>query len=136
MKVFLDTAGILALMDKDDDFHPQASACWSSLLKEELYTTNYVLVEVIALTQNRLGIKFVPSLVALLQRVEIEWVDNNLHMAGMNRLLLEARRRLSLVDCVSFEFMTREEISSAFTFDRHFEEAGFLQYPPLPQNNE
>jgi predicted nucleic acid-binding protein len=31
----------------------------------------------------------------------------------------------SLVDAVSFELMRREDVTSAFAFDHHFEVAGF-----------
>ncbi|WP_187148469.1 hypothetical protein [Geobacter metallireducens] len=44
-------------------------------------------------------------------------------------LLAVARRKSSLVDCVSFELMRMEGIVSAFTFDRHFKEQGFICVP-------
>lgn len=130
MKVFVDTSALLALMDASDQQHAQASICWHALLKEELHTTNYVLVETIALLQNRLGLTLVQPLLTLLSIVEVGWVSEELHQAGIARLLQEARRRLSLVDCVSFEYMLREQITVAFTFDKHFAEAGFQQYAP------
>ena len=42
---------------------------------------------------------------------------------------MENRRRLSLVDCVSFEFMRRQGISDVLGLDRHFEEAGYRLLP-------
>jgi len=32
---------------------------------------------------------------------------------------------ISLVDCLSFEIMEAQEITYAFTFDKHFEDQGF-----------
>ena len=40
-------------------------------------------------------------------------------------MLTAARRRLSLVDCVSFDVMRRLGLNRVFCFDQHFEEQGF-----------
>ena len=37
-----------------------------------------------------------------------------------------SRRKLSLVDCVSFEVMRRGKLHQVFGFDPHFEEQGFV----------
>lgn len=46
----------------------------------------------------------------------------------MRRLSRENRRRLSLVDCVSLEFMRQHAIEDLLGLDRHFEEAGFALF--------
>jgi uncharacterized protein len=61
--------------------------------------------------------------------LSIEWVSDQLHRRGMGRLLREDRRRLSLVDCVSFEFMGARGLRDVLTLDRHFAEAGFRMLP-------
>jgi predicted nucleic acid-binding protein len=46
--------------------------------------------------------------------------------APTKTLVLESgRRRLSLVDAVSFTAMREEAITTAFAFDQHFREYGF-----------
>ena len=57
--------------------------------------------------------------------LHVEWVDADLHAAGMAALLTAGRRDLSLVDCVSFACMRRLGITRALHFDRHFKEQGF-----------
>jgi len=57
--------------------------------------------------------------------LQVRWVDSTIHNAAMAILLAAARRKLSFVDCVSFELMRMEGITAAFTFDRHFKEQGF-----------
>ena len=56
--------------------------------------------------------------------LSVEWVSDELHRRGMRRLSRENRRRLSLVDCVSLEFMRLHAIEDVLGLDRHFEEAG------------
>lgn len=41
------------------------------------------------------------------------------------RLLLYKAEYISLVDYLSFEIMEAQEITHAFTFDKHFENQGF-----------
>ena len=55
----------------------------------------------------------------------VEDVSQDLHRRGARRLSMENRRLLSLVDCVSFEFMRQQGISDVLGLDRHFEEAGY-----------
>jgi predicted nucleic acid-binding protein len=59
----------------------------------------------------------------------VEWLDAQDHDAGVKAMLIADRRQLSLVDCSSFETMRRLGISTAFTFDRHFAEQGFVCIP-------
>ena len=48
---------------------------------------------------------------------------------GVAALLTAARRRLSLVDCISFEIMRERKIRSVFAFDNHYRDAGFNVIP-------
>lgn len=132
MKVFVDTSGFLAVLDRDELQHQRAADAWAEILRSDklLTTTNYVLVETCALLQSRLGVAavrcFQEDIVPILR---ITWIDANVHAAAMGIMLAAGRKKLSLVDCVSFETMRLEGTSSAFTFDRHFHEQGFLCLP-------
>ena len=126
--IFIDTSAFLAILDADDDFHAEAKAAWKDIVSSGalIFTSNYVLVETCALVQNRLGMKaikvFNEDIVPLLS---IRWADAVIHCAAMGALLAAGRKKLSLVDCVSFEVMRCSAIKCAFTFDRHFKEQGF-----------
>jgi predicted nucleic acid-binding protein len=128
MIIFIDTAAFYALLDRDDSNHRKAKRIWSHVLEVEnvLITSNYVLVESIALMQNRLGMEAVRGFQAnILPLINIEWVDADVHNSGLNALLTSSKRRLSLVDCISFEIMRSSGIKDVFTFDSHFIEQGF-----------
>ena len=93
-------------------------------------TTSYVLIELVALAQNRLGIDSVRDIDgALMPLLQVVWVDAELHGRGLAALLSAGRRRLSLVDCVSFEVMRERGIEICFTIDKHFAEHGFEPIP-------
>lgn len=98
----------------------------------DLWTTSYVVVETAALLQHRLGLSPVRDFAEhVLPMASIEWVSERLHRRGYDRLLREDRRRLSLVDCVSFEFMSARGLRDVLALDDHFGAAGFRLLPPL-----
>lgn len=126
--IFIDTSAFLAVLDADDMFHAGAKKTWGELLLSGalLVTSNYILVETFALVQNRLGLSalrlFQEDIAPLLS---IRWIDAANHAAATSALLAANRKKLSLVDCTSFEVMRRAAIKCAFTFDGHFKEQGF-----------
>ena len=132
MTIFTDTSAIYSLLDRDDANHKQAKASLSEILDagDSLLTTNYVLIESFALLQHRIGMEAARTLHEdILPIISIEWVHETVHRAGVSALLAASKRRLSLVDCVSFETMRALGIRSAFAFDPHFSEQGFTCIP-------
>jgi len=125
---FVDTSAVLAVLHAGDANHARAARGWRRLVEadERLVTTSDVLVETLAVLQHRFGLgavgDFQDAVAPLLTTV---WVDAELHAEGVAGLLTARRRGLSLVDCVSFACMRRQEIARAFHFDRHFTEPGF-----------
>lgn len=90
------------------------------------FSTNYVLLETVALVQRRLGMEAVRTLEEdILPLVRVIWVAEGHHRAGMAALLTAGRRDLSLVDCVSFLIMRASAIRRVFAFDDDFRRQGF-----------
>lgn len=132
MIIFIDTSGLIAVMDKDDACHTKAAKTWMDILKSEdtLVTTNYVILETCALVQNRLGMKAIKLFQAdILPVLRIEWIDKFVHHAAISAMLAAERKKLSLVDCVSFESMRILGATNVFTLDKHFKEQGFICLP-------
>ncbi len=126
---FVDTSAIYAILDRNDANHEGARISWFALLDSDdlLFTTNYVVVEICALAQNRLGQDAVRTIQEeLLPVMDIVWVDQATHLLAMTALLAAQRRKLSLVDCVSFAVMRSRGSQVAFAFDQHFVEERFL----------
>jgi predicted nucleic acid-binding protein len=132
MTVFVDTSALYAVLDADDEEHASAKDTWVALLenRDGLQTDNYVLVETLALLQSRLGMPAVHKFTTdILPVLNIFWVDEGVHRSAHHALLVSARRRLSLVDCVGFEVMRRLHLDTVFCFDLHFAEQGFRVLP-------
>lgn len=127
MSVFVDTSALYALLDSDDGNHAWAARRYERLLdSENLLTSSYVLAESIALVRRRLGVDAVRALQrGLRPTLSVTWVDQVTHDAAVEAMLAERRRRLSLVDWVSFEVMRRSGTDVAFAFDRSYAEQGF-----------
>lgn len=128
MTVFVDTSALFALLDHSDAHHAAARRGFNTLHRNEaaLVTSNYVIIETSALLQNRLGFEAVQDFhTGLLPLTELAWITESIHRAATMRWLASGRRRLSLVDCCSFELMREINLSTAFAFDKHFIEEGF-----------
>jgi uncharacterized protein len=126
--VFLDTVGLIATWDSDDQWHAAANAVYQQLLSQgrRLITTEMVFLEcgnasarrpyrqrVVALRQSLIeeGLLVVPTP----EDIEEAWAAyhrNDADTAG-------------IVDQISFCVMRRLGVTEAFTHDHHFRAAGF-----------
>jgi uncharacterized protein len=132
--IFIDTGAFLGRYIAKDERHHQAMLSWSVLekSKERLFTSNFVLDETFTLLGRRTGYAFAAARARAIlsstaitilrptQRDEIEAVK-----------LFEkyADQSASYTDCISFVLMRSNRIGRAFSFDRHFEMAGFEILP-------
>jgi predicted nucleic acid-binding protein len=132
MTIFIDTSAFFAILDRDDLNHHKAKKSWHDLLNSEntLVTSNYIVVECFAIMQHRLGLEAIRGFQEdLLPLINIEWIKPETHNSGISALFAAGRRKLSLVDCTSFEIMRSLGIKTAFVFDVHFAEQGFKCLP-------
>ena len=126
--IYVDTSAFYALMDRSDSNYKKAAALWASLLEKELYlyTGNYVIVETLALLQNRLGFDAANLWYRdILSLAEVLWINGPMHNLAYELWLSLGRGKLSFVDCVSFVAMRHHKVEKVFGFDRHFVEQGF-----------
>jgi len=126
--VFIDTSAFYALMDRSDSYHEKAKKLWAFLLDKNssFKTTNYINIETLALIQSRLGFEAARLYSGdILGLVDILWVNEPRHNLAFELWLSLGRKKLSLVDCVSFITMRYYGLENVFGFDRHFDEQGF-----------
>lgn len=125
MRVFVDTSAFYALASSSDEFHERAKEIYEDIVSRdaELITSSYVLLETIALIQNRLGFSVLKEFVeAIRASFRVIWVDEKLHYRAWE--LLKKKQNVSFVDCASFSILRRSR-SMVFAFDRDFEQEGF-----------
>lgn len=133
---FLDTSYILALELSRDQNHSRAQAHWGRVLSAvpRLLTTSFVVDEAVTFLNHRghhahaveLGERLLGSGV-----VQVLHVDEALFREGLSFLKRHSDKRFSLTDCISFVAMHEQAIQSAFAFDQHFVQAGFLMEPQM-----
>lgn len=130
MTLFVDTSGIVALVDRDDPRHLATVEAFGLGRHEPLVTHAYVIVETLAVARRRFG----PVLAAdLLDRVfpglDVVPVDAELHAAALSAYRDTIDSGVSLVDRTSFAFMRRHGIERAIAHDPDFRMAGFVTLP-------
>ena len=126
--VFVDTSAFYALMDRSDNHYEEAASLWKSFLDNDLHlqTSNYIIVETLALLQSRLGFNAANLWSRdVLSLAEVLWVDKAVHNLAYEIWLGLGRIPLSFVDCVSFVMMRHYKVDKVFGFDKHFIEQGF-----------
>jgi predicted nucleic acid-binding protein len=127
--VFIDTSAFIAYFNRDDRRHADAVRIMLDLAAggEGLLTTSYTLLETTALLQRRMGMGALQDFQeAVLPFLDVVWVDEELHRMGMTAVFTANRRRLSLVDCISFIVCRQRRIRAVFAFDPHFATQGFV----------
>jgi predicted nucleic acid-binding protein len=120
---FVDTSFVVALINKNDQYHEQAIAVASRFDKRPLVTTDAVLLEV----GNALARNFKAESI---QIIEHFIAADEIHLnADLFRRAFELYRShgdkaWGLVDCISFVVMRELNLTEALTADIHFEQAG------------
>jgi predicted nucleic acid-binding protein len=135
-KALLDTSYLLALELARDQHHKQAIRHWQRIAgsKIQLVVTSFIFAEVVTFLNNRgHHQKAVELGNNLLHAVSVQFihVDAALLFEGWSYFQRHADKDYSLTDCISFVLMKNSGIKTAFTFDRHFVQAGF-QIEPEP----
>jgi predicted nucleic acid-binding protein len=131
VSAFVDTSGIVALLDRRQARHLRALEFMEQYGNERLVTHAAVVIESTALIDRRLGVEATTQFVdQLLPTIAVfHGTELTYERALATYRFGTGRRRPSLVDCLAFETMRELQIRDAFTFDEDFERAGFHVVP-------
>lgn len=127
--LFLDTSGLMCLLDENDFRHAQANEHFKKA--RFLLTTNHVLAEFVPLAHVRKlnrenALDFLKALI-LLPRLELVWIDEDYHNRAMELLENRLDKTYSLCDAVSFVLMSERRMTNALTNDKRFEQENFVR---------
>ncbi|MFZ5632322.1 MAG: type II toxin-antitoxin system VapC family toxin [Bacillota bacterium] len=132
--MFVDTSGWCALFDASDQNHGKAAQLWREISGStaRLYTSDYVLDETITLIRKKIdhesAVKFGRAI--LESRItEILWVTEDVWEGAWSMFQKYRDKDFSFTDCTSFVLMKKHGVDTAFVFDHHFTQAGFLVVP-------
>ena len=132
--IFIDTGAFIARYLSHDQYHPKALAAWNKIRedREVCYTSNFVLDETFTLLGRRAGYDFAVQRAKNIYASKLLTIlrpDQSDEIKSLTYFSKYADHLISFTDCISFVLMGREKIKRVFTFDRHFEWAGFAVIP-------
>jgi uncharacterized protein len=131
-KLFVDTAGWLALVNRSDACHAQATLIYNERFAAGWHFVTHagVMLEVgnsLARVRSRHLAVQLKARLERSSRVEVVSLSDALIEAAWH--LYEARpdKEWGTVDCLSFILMEQMSLTEALTTDHHFEQAGFTK---------
>jgi len=132
--IYIDTGAFLARYLRHDQYHRIAVAFWDKLgsSKERGFTSNFVLDAMFTLLGRRAGYDFAVQRAKHIyasKALIIFRPDQKDELKVLKYFSKYADQNVSFTDCISFVLMRREKIHRVFSFDRHFELAGFKLFP-------
>ena len=133
IKIFIDTSFIIALVNDRDQYHHQALSIADQYDSHLLVVTDAVLLEVANALSRRYKNEAIQIIEDLLSSSDVEVVrlTPELFDRAFNLYKTRPDKAWGLVDCISFIAMQEGGIPIAFTFDRHFAQAGFQILPSI-----
>lgn len=132
--IFIDSGPFIARYLERDQYHEQATASWNKLRDSNRpsFTTNFVLDETVTLLARRAGYEFAAQRARTIYSSQILTIvrpSEGDEIEAIELLERYADQKVSFTDCVSFVLMRKHKLSLAFSFDSHFETAGFTLWP-------
>lgn len=126
-QIFVDTLFVVALVNRRDQYHAQASALAEKVDGCPLLITHAVLFEI----GNALARGFKREAAEIIEyfltseEVEVLSITPALFEEAFTLYRSYGDKEWGLIDCISFAAMRHAGVTQALTFDRHFMQAGF-----------
>ena len=131
--IFVDTGAFIAKYIAKDQFHDRAISLWGKISQERgrCFTSNFVLNEVFTLLARRTTYEFSAKKAQLIyasEELTILRSSEKEEILAVQTLKKFADQSVSFTDCISFVLMKKNKIKTTFSFDVHFQIAGFNEF--------
>ena len=128
--IFTDTAALLAILNKRDQYHAEASQKLGEIsgTHQILLITSHILAETLTRLQRSVNADSAikaGNFIRSEQRIEILYPQGDVIEDAWEIFKKYKDQQFSFVDCISFAVMKNMKIMKAFTFDKHFMIMGF-----------
>ena len=132
--IYVDTGAFLARYLSRDQYHQKAGAFWRKIRKnqESCFTSNFVLDETFTLLGRWAGYNFASQRAANIYASKLLIIlrpTREDEIKAIEFFQKYADQNVSFTDCISFVLMRKNKIKRVFSFDNHFERAGFKLCP-------
>jgi predicted nucleic acid-binding protein len=136
-KIFIDTSAWDAIEDSGDVNHEAAMIFKDEIANRyELITSNYILDETYTLLLRNIGYARTVAFHRQLEMLKkagvlqvIQLSENIIENAWIIFEKYNQDKCWSFTDCASYAAMKDQDIDEVFSFDRHFEQMGFIRKP-------
>ncbi len=133
--IFIDTCAFIGFFHKKDAMHKLSMEIWEQIRKDEktFVTTNHVLDELATLLGRKTDFSYSARKMKRVYTsgIYIERSTEIDELRALDYFEKYADQNVSFTDCLSFVMMEKLSIKQVFTFDRHFEYAGFEKFPRI-----
>ena len=128
--IYIDTGAFLARYVSRDQYHRRALEGWKRLEEsgQQCFASHFVLSETFTLLARRAGYRFAAERARHIFSSEHLTILRSSQEDEYEVLELfekYADQEVSFTDCVSFVLMRVKNLRTVFSFDTHFERAGF-----------
>lgn len=128
--IFVDTSFWIAVRNRRDPNHEQATQLFREKANAALLTSSQVRGETWTFLRRRAGhrsaVEFLDA-IERTQRLRIVWIDQTIELEALRWLKRHDEREYSFVDATSFALMRGRKIRDALAFDGDFAAAGFVE---------
>ena len=135
--IFVDTSAWKAFYDEKDDMHGEARDFMKAVAAKEvpvrlLVTSDYVMDETLTLVRfahsHAKAVEFANA-VSTSRAIRLFFAGEETFNKALAMFIEHHDKPWSFTDCISFQLMKQLELTTAFAFDPHFQQAGFQTLP-------
>ena len=132
--LFIDTGAFLAFLMPGDQYEEPAKKSWKLIEQNHypLLSSEFILVEtanfLVRQQSSRIASAWLDSMMDS-KEIRLIHVEREDFRVATTFAKKYSDLRISMTDALSFALMKRQKVQRAFTFDKHFEFAGFEIWP-------